>query len=266
MRVETRTWPSKALEREKSITVVLPPGYAPAGPPFPVLYLLHGYGGNRRSWLTSCPALEACVAAHRMILVLPESGRYWLINDAAGRRYEDYLVHDLVRRVDEEFNTAASPSGRAIAGFSMGGATSVFHALRHGDLFSVAGSHSGAFEAPFREGDPYAAHRSDRRLMMPTVRDHERVWGPAGSEIRQAYDPYRLLADRDPAAPLRVYLDVGLDDYERMVAMNRRMRDALAVSGVRHEYRERAGGHDWRFVDAGLPRLFGFVRDALTAA
>ncbi|OKJ28022.1 esterase [Streptomyces sp. CB02366] len=265
MRMVTQTRWSEALEREKSVTVVLPPSYTSHGKPFPVLYLLHSYGGNRRSWL-NCPTLTACVTGHRMILVLPESGRYWLINDVAGRRYEDYLVRDVVRQVDGEFNTVASSAGRAVAGFSMGGATAVFQALRHPDLFSVAGSHSGAFEAPLRVGDPYAAHRADRRLMMPTVKDHERVWGPVGSAVRRTYDPGRLLAERDPKALLRVYADVGLNDHERMILMNRRMRDALITHTVDHVYGERAGGHDWQFVDAGLHQLFGFVQDAVDGA
>ncbi|MFE7812247.1 alpha/beta hydrolase [Streptomyces sp. NPDC057433] len=265
MRVVTETWWSEALGRQKSVNVVLPPGYAPTARPFPVLYLLHSYGGNRHTWLT-CPSLADRVATHRLILVLPESGRYWLVNDAGGRRYEDYFIHDVVGRVEKRYNTVASRSGRAVAGFSMGGATSLFQTLRHPDLFAVAGSHSGAFEAPLREGDPYARYRSDRRLMMPTVRDHERVWGPVGSTVRRTYDPYRLLADKDPEAPLRFYLDVGSDDYERMIEMNRNIRDALTAQGVSHEYHERPGGHDWSFVDAGLPRLFDFVRENVCTA
>ncbi|MFG3658009.1 alpha/beta hydrolase [Streptomyces sp. NPDC047706] len=265
MHVVTETWWSEALGRQKSVSVVLPPGYAATGRPFPVLYLLHSYGGNRNTWLT-CPSLADCAAAHRMILVLPESGRYWLINDAGGRRYEDYFVHEVVGQVEKRYNTVASRAGRAVAGFSMGGATALFQTLRHPDLFAVAGSHGGAFEAPLREGDPYAPHRADRRLMMPTVKDHERIWGPVDSAVRRAYDPYRLLAALDAAASPRFCLDVGEDDYARMIAMNRNMRDALTAHGVVHEYRERPGGHDWAFVDAGLPRLFAFVRENLGTA
>lgn len=94
----------------------------------------------------------------------------------------------------------------------MGGATALVHLLRHSDLFSVAGSHSGAFEAPHRSGDPYSELRGEPRMMMPTVLEHERVWGPEGSAVRSEYDPFRLVADAD-AASLAVYIDVGLDDH-----------------------------------------------------
>ncbi|MFL6143255.1 MAG: alpha/beta hydrolase [Labedaea sp.] len=264
MKILTETWRSESIGRPKSITVALPPTYSSTGKPFRVLYLLHSYAGNRMSWLR-CPSLAARAADLELVLVLPESGRSWLVNDARGRRYEDYLVAEVVPHVDRHFNTSADRAGRAIAGFSMGGAGAFFHALRHSDLFSAAASNSGAFEAPLRHGDPYERHRGDRRLMMPTTADHERVWGPVGSAVRRRYDPYRLLREREPdAASLALHFDVGLADYPRVISMNRNMRDALSAHGLPFEYRERRGGHDWAFVDAGIADLLGFVHDNLS--
>jgi putative tributyrin esterase len=265
MRILTRTWRSTALDRDKSITVVLPPGYTAAGPPMPVLYLLHSFAGNRTSWLR-CPNFLEHAASGGMIIVLPESGRSWLINDHRGRRYEDYLVNEVVGYIDDHFHTVSERSGRALAGFSMGGACALFHGLRYADIWAAVASCSGAFEAPLREGDPYAAHRGDPRLMMPTVRDHERVWGPPNSPTRRRYNPYRLLSESRPTGTPGLYLEVGTDDFDRMIAMNRDMCDALVRHGLPVEYRERPGGHDWAFVDAGLGDLFGFVRDQVKSS
>jgi putative tributyrin esterase len=265
MKVLTETWWSAAIGREKSVTVVLPPSYSSTGEPFPVLYLLHGFGGNRNTWL-QCEDLVSVVDPGRLILVFPESGRSWFINDARGRRYEDHLVGEVVGRIDDRFNTAACREGRGIGGFSMGGAAALYQALLHGDMFSVVCSSAGAFEAPLREGDPYHGLRGDRRMAIPTTRDHERVWGPVGSETRRKYDPYRLLRNRDPEYPIGVHLDVGLDDYPRMISMNRRMRDALSAASATQQYRERPGGHDWAFVNAGIPDLFVFARSHLLSA
>lgn len=264
MNILTETWWSDSIGRWKSVSVALPPTYSPTGSPFPVLYLLHSYAGNRKSWLR-CPNLAAQVAAHGIVLVLPESGRSWLINDARGRRYEDYLVNEVVPYVDMHFNTAACRTRRAIAGFSMGGACALFQALRHSDLFSVVSSNSGAFEAPLREGDPYRRYRANRQLMVPTTCDHERVWGPPNSEVRRTYNPYRLLTNRDLTAPISIYADVGLSDYERIISMNRNMRDALLAHAIPCEYRERPGGHDWEFVNSGIPEIFSFVGDHLVS-
>ncbi|MGC4958962.1 alpha/beta hydrolase [Actinomadura citrea] len=265
MKVLTETWRSESIGRDKSVNVLLPSRYSSAGRAFPVLYLLHGFGGNRSTWL-QCDDLSTVVDSAGLVVVLPESGRSWFINDARGRRYEDYLVEEVVGHVDDAFNTVASRDGRGIGGFSMGGAAALYQALRHGEVFSVVCSNAGAFEAPLREGDPYGHLRDGRRLAMPTTRDHERVWGPVGSEVRREYDPYRAVRDRDAKYPIDVHLDVGLDDYPRMIDMNRRMREALAACSVPHRYRERPGGHDWEFVNAGLPDLFAFARSRLLSA
>lgn len=265
MKVVTETWRSAAIGREKTVNVVLPPKYSPTGRAFPVLYLLHGFGGNRNTWL-QCRDLSTVVDSAGLILVLPESGRSWFINDARGRRYEDYLVDEVVGHVDDHFNTVRSRDGRGIGGFSMGGAAALCQALRHGELFSVVCSNAGAFEAHLREGDPYQHLRDGRRLAMPTTRDHERVWGPVGSAVRREYDPFRAVRERDAKYPIEVHLDVGLDDYPRMIGMNRRMRETLSSCSVAHRYRERPGGHDWEFVNAGLPDLFAFARSRLLSA
>ncbi|MEV4441680.1 alpha/beta hydrolase family protein [Streptomyces sp. NPDC049577] len=255
--------PSPALGRDKRVNVLLPGGYRSSGPGHPVLYLLHGYGGGRNTWLDHTPLLDL-LDEHRLMVVLPESGRRWFVNDHAGLAYEDYLVQDLIPAVDAEFNTLADRSGRAVGGFSMGGAAALYLGLRHRELFGAVASHAGAFEGPLRVGDPYAGHRADPGFVMPDIDSHERVWGPPGSAARHEYDPYRLIRAEHPLPPPAFYLDVGTGDYERMVRMNRTVRDALRTRGWDPEYHEREGGHDWEFVGRSLPHALGFVSRRLT--
>jgi S-formylglutathione hydrolase FrmB len=229
----------------------------------PALYLLHGYGGNRSSWRRQTRLAEYA-AEHNLVIVAPESGRRWFINDHEGRRYADYLVEELIPATEERFGTVPSRFGRAIGGYSMGGAAALFLALAHPELFSVVISHAGAFEAPMRRGDPYAAHRTDPAFMMPTVADHEKVWGPPDSPTRRRYDPYRLLDRHDRALSLSLYLDIGVGDHARMVRMNRNVRAAVERTGTTLEYLERPGGHDWTFVDQGLVRSLAFAARRLT--
>jgi putative tributyrin esterase len=256
--VVTEAWFSQVLNRAKRVTIILPPGYQAGSRAYPVLFLLHGYGGNRNTWLLNTTLLSSV----DFIVVCPESGRRWFINDHAGHRYEDYLVHELVTLVDKHYRTTAR---HGIAGFSMGGAAAVFQALRHPSVFSVAASLSGAFGAPRRDGDPYAGHRDDPALLMPTVESHERVWGASGSLTRQTYDPDTLLDRHSPSSPLGIRLEVGTNDYARVIQMNRDMRMAMLRRGIPHEYHERPGGHDWDFVGSALPSALQFLRRHLEA-
>lgn len=253
--------PSSALGTDKLVDVLVPP--APRAAANPVLVLLHGFGGSRRTWTEQTRLVDHLLGTD-LVVVLPESGRRWFVNDHAGHRYEDYLVDELVPLVRQSFPTTRD--GWAIGGFSMGGASALMQALRHPRLFSVVVSHAGAFEGPLRLGDPYAALRAEPTTLIPSTQVHERVWGPAGSPTRTTYDPYRLLASRRSGARLSVYADVGTDDYQRIIRMNRNIASALRAAGIDLSYHERPGGHDLGFVDDALGRSLEFVLDHLRRA
>ena len=255
-----RSHRSAHLGREKYVRLLMPRDGKIEG----VCYLLHSYAGNFKSWAERTPL--AFLAAHLPLLfVMPESGRRWFIDDAEGRRYGSYLLDEVVPMVEAEFAPATTRSTRFIGGFSMGGAAAVFHALRRPELFGAAFAHAGAFHAARRVGDPYAAERGSRDLLMPDVAAHEAVWGSVGSTTREEYDPVtvveRFAASRQPAPQL--YIDVGTDDYPRVVDMVRDFHGILTSFGVRHEYRELRGGHTWDYVSAALPGSLQFLQRCL---
>jgi S-formylglutathione hydrolase len=261
--LRTFGWKSAALDRTKQLSVLLPQGYAPnAGVSYPTLYLLHGYGGNRHTWVTHTE-LQKLVQPLGLIVVMPESGRRWLINDWRDNRYEDYLLNEVIPFAEETLGGRPDRGARAIAGFSMGGATAVMHALRRPDLFGVAASLGGAFDAASRQGDPYADLRDDPTLLMPVEGDHNRTWGPPGSETRLEYDPFRLMTLNEQGDSIALYVDVGIDEHPRILGANRRLHQGLAALGVDHVYRERPGGHAWEYIRDALPEMLGFVADCL---
>jgi putative tributyrin esterase len=244
---------SRALGRRKITRVLAPKGPPPDGG-WPTFYLLHSHGGNRCSWLLhgrNAPLFSEIDA----IFVFPESGRRWFINDISGRRYADYFVRDLLPAVEAQFPCRRSRESRVVGGFSMGGAAAVYLSLIHSELIGSAFSYGGAFYASDRVGDPYADLRHTS-CMMPTETDHNRVWGPPGSPVRKQYDPDRLLAQaaRQPQQP-SIAIEVGLHDYPRVIAQNRRMHRALTSVGMRHSYAERPGDHSWPFAVAAATRV-----------
>jgi putative tributyrin esterase len=237
---------ARSLGRRKTARVVVPPGRPPRQG-WPVCYLLHAFGGDRLTWVRHLqPQGEGPDAD--LLLVLPESGRRWFINDCSGNRYEDYLVQDLVPAVEAAFPTDSRPQSTIVGGFSMGAAAAVYLTLRHPELFAAAFAYAGAFYASRREGDPYSAYRSNG-CMMPTVEEHDRVWGPPGSRVRATYDPDALIGEAiTRGATPKLILEVGIDDYPRVVEQNRRMHAAFAAAGLEHVYREYPGDHSWGFA------------------
>jgi putative tributyrin esterase len=256
-RVETWDTDSQALRCTKRASVLVPTDIAvPIN--LPVLYLLHGFGGSRETWLRQTNLL-AHLDGSGLLVVLPESGRRWFINDHRGLRYEDYLLGELLPFVEDAYAGAVAAGLRAIGGFSMGGAAALMHALRTPGMFRLVLSHAGAFEAPLRDGDPYTAYRGARALAIPSLEAHERVWGPVGSAVRRRYELYSLVAELSGGPRPVVYADIGTEDFPRMIEMNNRMVRALRQAGITTEFCERQGGHDLAYLDQALPFSLGFA-------
>jgi S-formylglutathione hydrolase FrmB len=143
---------SIALGEEKMVDVYFPPGYD-ENPSwcYPVIYYLHGYGGDQNTmgtmiaWLTSYinngiidPVIM--VGADNSPDPLGGSG---YVNSILWGNYEDYMVNDLVEWIDNSFRTIPERKGRALLGQSMGGYGAFRYGILHKDKFSVLASHAG---------------------------------------------------------------------------------------------------------------------------
>lgn len=220
-------------------------------PERPVFVILHPFGGKRTSWAKHAPDLMAQLSED-FIVVLPECGRNWFIDDHSGRRYEQYLIRELIPSVRSRYKASGPVS---IGGFSMGGASAFFLALRHPDMFASAFAVAGAFLAGNRVGDPYQAVRSDD-LMMPTEAEHERVWGPPDSPVRAKYDSAAMVgAIKGHARLPKFYFEVGKDDYPRALNASQRMSDLLDAARAEFKFQYQAGDHSWDYAAAGMARL-----------
>jgi S-formylglutathione hydrolase FrmB len=252
VRVETVELPSRLLGRTVAYKVVLPPGYGlvtSRATRYPVLYLLHGWGGGYASWLSET-AVPAYAAERQLIVVTPEGGKGWYTDGAGGERYESYLLEEVVPDVERRFRAIAGRCGRGVAGYSMGGYGALKLAFRRPELFAFAGSTGGALDA---------AARSDEESLV-------RVFGGPGGATRDENDLPRLAREfpeqRRGALPF-LYLDCGLDDP--WLAHNRDFAATLAARKIPHEYRQRPGGHDWPYWDAQAREILRVASEMLAA-
>ncbi|HVA88886.1 MAG TPA: alpha/beta hydrolase family protein, partial [Chloroflexota bacterium] len=144
--LHTLTLYSPALHAFTRVNVLLPAGYARSRQRYPVLYLLHGFSNSYASWAQDTDLIRFA-HSYSIIIVMPDGGNGWYINDAnGGPRWEDYHIHQLIPFIDRHYRTIASRAGRAIAGLSMGGFGALSYAARHPDLFIAAASFSGALD------------------------------------------------------------------------------------------------------------------------
>ena len=141
---------SAALGRSMKYRVLVPDEYDKSPRRYPVLYLLHGLGGDYTEWTTRSNVADYSRTLP-LIIVMPDGNNAWYTNSNEGA-YETYILNDLQADVVKKYRTINSRYGRAIAGLSMGGYGALKMALKRPALFAVAASFSGAFAAT-RDGE-----------------------------------------------------------------------------------------------------------------
>lgn len=155
--IEEIEYSSGTVGTVRKVTVYLPPKYN-AKKKYPVLYLLHGIGGDHKEWLNGgvpqiiMDNLYAQKKAKPMIIVMP-NGRALKDDSATGNVYakangfaifERDLIDDLIPFIESKYNTYKDQKHRAIAGLSMGGGQSLNFGLGNMNLFAYVGGFSSA--------------------------------------------------------------------------------------------------------------------------
>jgi putative tributyrin esterase len=232
---------SKSLGRVMKYRVLLPTSYDRGNKRYPVLYLLHGLYGDYTNW-TANSAIRQYAAALDVITAMPDANDSWYTNSATDpqQKYEDYLIKDFLTEIETRYRTTATRDTRFIAGLSMGGYGAIKFALKYPQLFAIAGSFSGAFDAPLRLDQ--AQPNFSQQLM--------KVFGPTNSKTRTENDIYELIKQANPDALPYLYMDCGTSDY--FLGPDRAFTKGLSDLKIRYEYRERPGKHDWVFWDRAI--------------
>lgn len=242
---------SASLEREITYRAILP-AVVQSPQKLPVVYLLHGGGGDFREWSNDSDV--ARFAEERLVLVMPEGESSYYTNsvDRPKDRFEDYIVKDLIADVESRF--PADPSRRSIAGVSMGGFGAIKLALKHPEVYSFVGALSPAIDVPSR---PFSIRR------MSQYRYHASIFGAWGSQTRKGNDPFVLAGQVDPSKVPFIFFACG--EREGLLPSNRQFASLLAQRNFRFEFHPGPGGHNWDQWNRRLPDMFASLRSHLPA-
>lgn len=158
--LEMVEYESKTVGTTRRMQVYTPPGYSKEkeGVLYPVLYLLHGIGGDENEWqrfVNVAALFDNLIAANKakpMIVVMP-NGRAQKNDKPEGNifaaapafaKFENDLLHDVIPAIDARYRTKADRDHRALAGLSMGGGQTLNFGLSHLDTFAWIGAFSPA--------------------------------------------------------------------------------------------------------------------------
>jgi enterochelin esterase-like enzyme len=181
-KTETFEYDSKVTGTRRRATIYLPPGYS-SDKKYPVLYLLHGIGGDETEWLVCASPnvisdnLLAAGKAVPTIIVMP-NGRAIPDDRAIGNpftpekaegfaKFEKDLLENLIPAIEAKYSTYKDREHRAIAGLSMGGGQTLNFGLTHMDTFAWIGAFSCAPNTkPAAETLPVPAKASENLKLI----------------------------------------------------------------------------------------------------
>lgn len=225
--VDTVLVNSRSMQKDIKTVVVVPDIAAQKA--CPVIYLLHGHGGNYATWISVKPNLPQIADEKGIIFICPdgENSWYWDSPLHANVRYETFISSELINYVDQHYKTVARREGRAITGLSMGGHGAMWNAIRHSDVFGAAGTTSGGVDIrPF----PKNWNMSDQ---LGEEASNQSVW--------DAHTVINLVPSMKKGQ-LALIIDCGYDDF--FLEVNKNFHEALLKQGIGHDFLLRPGAHN----------------------
>tara|TARA_R110000868_G_scaffold374817_3_gene639292 strand:- start:554 stop:1414 length:861 start_codon:yes stop_codon:yes gene_type:complete len=252
------TMTSKILKMERKYAVYLPPDYESSERSYPVLYLLHGAGGDQTAWVQRGEILRITDNAIKdgtatpMIIVMPDAntGQRGYFNEGKDWRYEDFFFEEFMPFIEKKYRIKDEKQYRAIAGLSMGGGGSFMYAMDHPELFSSA--------------CPLSSYIGPLTVEDLKKRNARRDFNYSDKEVTVYFKRHNALellksVSEEDLKSIRWYIDCGDDDY--LFEGTSLMHIAMTKKKIPHEYRVRDGGHNWTYWRETLPTVLEFVSD-----
>lgn len=227
------------MHKQIKCVVIKPDAYKKKKNHFPVVYLLHGYGGWYSNWITRAPELKNYADEYQTIIVCPDGNTgSWYFNSPVDStyKYETHLAEEVVSYIDSHYKTIADKNHRAITGLSMGGHGALYLALRHPDIFGAAGSMSGGVDLNESKNKFEIVKRIGDTLT------HAKEW----------HDMTVInLIENYTTTPVKIIFDCGNKDI--FIKGNRSLHQKMLLLNIPHTYTERPGEHNWDYWKGSLP-------------
>ena len=145
--VATVRYFSEVAQTERMLQVYTPPGYGKDNRVYPVIYIMHGAGGNETDWIINMRAnfiLDNLIAEGEAVPMILVSANGYVTDNYIVDFTED-LLGSIVPYIEANYRAETNPKGRALAGLSLGGIWTTNTVFSHPGEFAYVGVFSSGF-------------------------------------------------------------------------------------------------------------------------
>jgi len=209
-----------------------------------VLYLLHGLSDDASAW-QRYTFIETIANAYGLVVIMPSAGRSFYTDQPNGQNYFTYLMEELPQYLADVFCLKPKREDTMIAGISMGGYGAFKAAFMHPERFSVAASFSGVLSLDILKMNP----------ADPRYEEFTYLFGDLEKLNGSEHDPAVWLkrASANPSVLPKLHIVCGRQ--EDLYPLSQMYAKACISLGIRVNYHEEDGKHDWFFWNAQIQRL-----------
>ena len=237
-RVDTLKVKSASMNKEVEVVVIVPDAaLGKNAVSCPAIYLLHGYGGNAKSWIDLKPTLPQIADEKGLLFICPDGKNSWYFDSPKNPayRYETFVSSELVDYIDSHYKTTANRKGRAITGLSMGGHGALWLGIRHKEVFGAAGSTSGGVDIrPF-----------------PQNWEIQKQLGEFAYN-KKSWDQHTVInqIDKISNGELALIIDCGEGDF--FLNVNKDLHNRLLALKIDHDFITRPGVHNGNYWENSI--------------
>lgn len=224
---------SPTLGINRRMTIYTPAGYETSGKKYPIMYLLHGAGGDEEAWITlgrTAQIMDNLIAlgkAEPMIVVMPNGNAGQKASPSfqvgpEGRAKASYQESfpDIMNYMQKNYRLKGGAANTAICGLSMGGGHSFSISMMNPGTFGYIGLYSAAVSMGGRGGQAINADLPDD--------------APAAKQLKALF----------AAKPKLYWIGIGKTDF--LYDQNKNLRSYLDKKAYPYEYFENEDGHIWK--------------------
>jgi len=227
-KVTYRWYKSGTLNTTRQLLVYTPPGFDPTkNIKYPVLYLIHGGSDTEETWTKVGKAhliadnLIADKKAKPMIIVMP----YGNVRPSPMPDFTKDVINDIIPFIESNYPVIKESSGRAVAGFSVGGGQTLNIGLTNTDKFAYVCSY-----APFTQTEEF--------------KNNFTTWNPDANQINKQLKLFTI--------------SVGTEDF--LYESVKQNIEYFKSKGLNLETLIVPGGHTWMncklFLSKSLQQIF----------